>query len=226
MKKSISVFLTMFLLTSCNGWYFQPNPYSPPTPFLPVTHTPSIVSATPVLSGVNSATPFVATSTFAVTPSNTPFIAITDTPSVIPSDTPSATVTESSPTPNLSVFVEVLGCNTSIDVIHGMGEVTNAFVILKNTGNMDLANLKATLFALDEDREHPDKTAVIPFLPVVYQVTLKLTVDSVYHQETPIQIEVSTDGGFFQRVGINSCHDIGVLAPNPDGLNTPVPVNP
>ena len=104
-----------------------------------------------------------------------------------------------------------------------MGEVTNAFITLKNTGGVQLTNLKATLFALDEGREHPDKTIEITSIPVAFQVTIKLTVDSTYQQETPIQIEVSGDGGLFQRVGSASCEDIGLLAPNPNGIYTPVP---
>ena len=107
-----------------------------------------------------------------------------------------------------------------------MGEVTNAFIILNNTGGVQLTNLKATLFALDEGREHPDKTIEISSIPMGYQVTIKLTADSTYQQETPIQIEVSGDGGLFQRVGSASCEDIGLLAPNPNGLYTPVPSNP
>ena len=107
-----------------------------------------------------------------------------------------------------------------------MGEVTNAFVTLKNTGSVELTNLKATLFALDEGREHPDKTIEIISIPFGYQVTIKLTVDSTYQQETPIQVEVTGDGGLFQRVGSASCRDIGLFAPNPSGLYTPVPGNP
>ena len=107
-----------------------------------------------------------------------------------------------------------------------MGEVTNAFIILNNTGGVQLTNLKTTLFALDEGREHPDKTIEISSIPMGYQVTIKLTADSTYQQETPIQIEVSGDGGLFQRVGSASCEDIGLLAPNPNGLYTPVPSNP
>ena len=107
-----------------------------------------------------------------------------------------------------------------------MGEVTNAFMILKNTGGVQLTNLKATLFALDEGREHPDKTIEITSIPVAFQVTIKLTVDSTYRAETPIQIEVTGDNGLFQRVGSESCRDIGLLAPNPNGLYTPVPGNP
>ena len=107
-----------------------------------------------------------------------------------------------------------------------MGEVTNAFITLKNTGGVQLTNLKITLFALDEGREHPDKTIEITSIPIGYQVTIKLTVDSTYQQETPVQIEVSGDGSLFQRVGSASCEDIGILAPNPNGLYTPVPGNP
>jgi hypothetical protein len=122
--------------------------------------------------------------------------------------------------------MQLLGCNTSIDVTHSMGEVTNAYVTLKNTGNVDLTNLKATLFALDEGREHPDKTVELTSLPVNYQVSIKLTVDSTYRQETPIQIEVSADGGLFERAGEAACRDIGIFAPQPESLRTPVPANP
>jgi len=107
-----------------------------------------------------------------------------------------------------------------------MGEVTNAFVTLKNTGNLELTNLRVTLFALDEGREHPDKTVELTSLPVDYQVTIKLTVDSTYQKDTPIQVEVASNQMAFPREGLASCRDIGLLAPNPSGLNTPVPGNP
>ncbi len=125
-----------------------------------------------------------------------------------------------------SISLEVLGCNTSIDVTHGMGEVTNAFVVIRNTGGVELTNLKVTLNALDEGREHPDKTVEVASLLVGYKVNLKLTVDSTYQAETPIQIEVTGDAGLFQRVGADSCKDIGIFAPNPESLNTPMPNNP
>ncbi|MEO8354803.1 MAG: membrane lipoprotein lipid attachment site-containing protein [Chloroflexota bacterium] len=222
MKKLISVFLAMFVLTSCNGWFFQPSPYNPPTPFLPPTKTPSIVTPTPVVVGANSATPSVATAIPVIT--NTPFAFITNTPIVIPTDTPSITATVAVGAPAVSVVV--LGCNTSIDVTHGMGEVTNAFITLRNSGNAQLTNIRATLFALDEGREHPDKTVEVTSIPVGQEATLKLTVDSTYREETPVQIEVTGDGGLFQRVGADSCREIGLFAPDPASLNTPVPVNP
>jgi hypothetical protein len=221
MKKFFAV-LTVFLLTSCNGWFFQSSPYNPPTPFLPPTQTPSIVSPTPVVIGAATATPILPTSTSFVT--NTPFTVVTNTPLEPPTGTPSVTSTVVAPVS--AVSVEVLGCNTSIDITHGMGEVTNAFLTLRNTGTVELTNILTTLIALDEGREHPDKTVELAYLPPAYEVTLKLTVDSTYQEETPIQIEVSADGGLFERVGEGSCRDIGLFAPNPASLNTPVPVNP
>jgi hypothetical protein len=122
--------------------------------------------------------------------------------------------------------VEILGCDTSIDVSHGMGEVTNAYVVLRNIGGTNLTNVNTTLRALDEGREHPDKTVEVSSLLAGYQVTLKLTVDSTYQEQTPIQIEVAADGGLFQRVGAESCEDIGLFAPNPSDLTTPMPNNP
>ena len=215
--------LWMPFLASCNGWVIQPG-YNPPTPFLPPTQTPSIFTATPVVINAPSLTPV------APPPTSTPipFITATFIPTLAPSEVASNTpVSVQTTTPSgPSIVVDVLGCNTSIDVIHGMGEVTNAFVTLRNTGGVDLSSVQVTLNALDEGRAHPDKTVEIASLLVGYQVTLKLTVDSTYRQDTPIQIEVRDTAGLFQRVGVDSCKDIGVFAPNPDSLNTPVPNNP
>lgn len=222
MKKAVLatlVSLLMPFMTSCNGWVLQPGTYNPPTPFLPPTQTPSIFTATPVVI-VASATPISQIAT--LTP--IPFITPTLVPTLIPSDTPVSVETTGPSGPSISV--EVLGCNTSIDVTHGMGEVTNAFVVLRNTGGVELTNLKVTLNALDEGREHPDKTVEIASLLAGYKVNLKLTVDSTYQEQTPIQIEVRDAAGLFQRVGADSCRDIGVFTPNPDSLNTPVPNNP
>lgn len=218
MKRVIPWFLVMLLMASCNGWVIQPGPFNPPTPFLPPTQTPSIFTPTPVVISAASATPQVAT----LTP--IPFITATSAPTLISSDTPASTQTTAPSGPSISV--EVLGCNTSIDVVHGMGEVTNAFVVVRNSGGVELTNLKVTLNALDEARVHPNKTINVASLQVGYKVTLKLTVDSTYKAETPIQIEVTGDAGLFQRVGADSCKDIGIFAPNPESLNTPVPNNP
>src|SRR5215208_3410352 len=197
MKTYILLILMAVALSACNGWTIQPLPNNPPTPFQAPTLTPSIFTATPVIIAATTP-PNVSTST----PGATATILPTNT-AVFPSDTPIATWTGAPGQP--SVSVEVLGCDTSIDITHGMGEVTNAFVTLKNTGNVDLINLTTTLMALDEGREHPDKTVETAFLQAGYQVTLKLTVDSTYQEETPVQVEIRSEGGLFQRVGSAAC---------------------
>jgi len=222
MKKTILTLLLMLstlVVASCSGWVIQPGNFTPPTPFLPPTNTPPIVTPTPLVIAA-SATP----TTQVATSTPLPFITATFVPTLIPSNTP--VNTQTSPPNGPSLSVEILGCNTSIDVTHSMGEVTNAFLVLRNTGGVELTNLKATLNALDEGREHPDKTVEVTSLAVGHKVTLKLTVDSTYQEETPIQVEVSGDAGLFQRLGADSCKDIGLFAPNPGALNTPVPNNP
>ena len=218
MKKTIFPMLLMLLMASCNGWVIQPGPFNPPTPFLPPTNTPAVFTATPVVIAA-SPTTSVQLPTF----TSIPFITATTAPTLFPPDTPVSISTTAPAAP--AVAVEILGCNTSLDVSHGMGEVTNSFVVLRNTGGTELTNLRVTLNALDEGREHPDKTVEVPSLLAGYKVTLKLTVDSTFREQTPIQIEVRADGGLFQRVGAESCKDIGVLAPNPGDLSTPMPNN-
>jgi hypothetical protein len=120
--------------------------------------------------------------------------------------------------------VDLLGCNTSLDITHGMGEVTNAFITLKNNTGIDMTDLCATLFALDEGRIHPDKTVCVSELKHGQQVTLKLTVDSTYNKETPIQIEIKNNNTILIRLPSPSCKEIGVFMPDPDLLLTPIPI--
>ncbi|NJC95766.1 MAG: hypothetical protein FIB03_05415 [Anaerolineae bacterium] len=221
MKRSIFPVLFAFLLSACNGWVIQPLPYTPPTPFQ-ATNPPVIYSATPIIIGVTSAsaTPFLPTATS--TPTSLP--TSTNMPSLTPSATPTNTFTPTSPGSTQGLSITILGCNTDIDITHGMGEVTNAFVTLKNIGSVELTNLRATLYALDEGRVHPDKTVELTSLPAGYQVTVKLTVDSTYKADTPIQVEVITDQGTFPREGSDSCRDLGIFVPKLEGLKTPVPI--
>ena len=220
----LAIFLTI-TLTGCNGWS-----YTVPTfPAPPPTITPSIFSPTPVIFTITT----TATSVF---PSKTPIITPTETlteiaTAVTPSETatafteaPTSTDTPTLPPVSPNIVVEVLGCNTSIDILHGMGEVTNAYVILKNNTGNDLSNLCATLNALDEGRVHPDKTVCVPTLANGQQVTLKLTVDSTYKQNTPIQVEVKSGDTLLSRIGQASCTDIGLFEPKPESLLTPVPI--
>lgn len=225
MKRFFHYILIALLLASCNGWIIQPLPGNPPTPFLPNTQVPNVFTATPVVIGVFTASPTPNVST--LTPSVTPFATITSA-TQIASFTPTASATNTPPTSTApAIALTVLGCKTSVDILHGMGEVTDAYVTLKNTGGIQLTNIKVALLALDPGQQtHPDQTALVPSLPIGYQVTLKLTADTTYKQATPIQVEVNSDQGLFPREGAASCTDIGLFAPPPSGLKTPVPITP
>jgi hypothetical protein len=219
-----AIFL-IFTLTSCNGWSYTVPTFPAPPPSI----TPSILSPTPLIFTVtNTTTPVLVSETPTVTPIET--LTETATP-VTPSETataftelPTPTDTPTSPSVSPNIVVQVLGCNTSIDITHGMGEVTNAYVTLKNNTGNDFSNLCATLNALDEGRVHPDKTVCVPSLANGQQVTLKLTVDSTYKQNTPIQVEVKSGDTLLSRIGQDSCTDIGLFAPKPESLLTPVPI--
>jgi len=223
MKKCLLSFalIALTLLTACDGWVYVvptfPAPPPTPTPFI-YTPTPRILTATHTAAIV---TPTLAAPETPTSASPTPFdtaTAFTEAPS------PTATFTDLPPVTPIpdGIRVEVLGCNTSLDLTHGMGEVTNAYITLKNNGSEPLDDLCATLFALDEGRLHPDKTVCIPALGSGFQVTLKLTVDSAANQETPIQVEVKSGETLLARVGQPSCNDIGLFAPAPGVLLTPV----
>lgn len=217
MKKLIILSTLFFFLSSCSGWeYTIPSPL----PLIP-TSTPIIYSPTP-----RFITP-TGTSTTAITPPTTLTASESPSPSESPisevTETVTASETSNPPLPGI-VTVNVIGCNTSIDISHGMGEVTNAYVTVSNTTGVDLIDLCATLNAYDEGRVHPDKTVCVPLLKNNYQVMLKLTADSTYKEETPIQIEVIVAGKLQSRVGEASCTDIGLFTPKPAILLTPVAI--
>jgi len=227
MKKIVNLsFFLVFALTACDGWS-----YTVPTfPAPPPTITPSIITITPVIVTItNTTTPLVLTdtptetSTETATPETT--ASVTSTQTAISFTEPPSPTNTATPLPvPQNIVVEVLGCNTSIDITHAMGEVTNAYVTLKNTTSISLTDVCATLNANDEGRVHPDKTVCVPSLENGHQVTLKLTVDSTYRVETPIQIEVKSGEELLSRVGQESCRDIGLFAPAPETLLTPVPI--
>ncbi len=215
MKKIIPLFAFIFILGACDTLEVSPQPVA--TWIIPPSRTPSIVTATPIILTL----PFTQT----VNPGVTVIAPITLTNAEIPtatsSNTPPPTETPT-PIPTAtaiqSVAVDILGCNTGLDITHGMGEVTNAYVTVKNTGTVDLPNTCALLRAVDEDREHPDKKVCVPNLPVGNQVTLKLTVDSKYKLDTIIQVDASSNEFLLLRVDKPSCADISVFGGAPTDL--------
>jgi hypothetical protein len=170
-------------------------------------------------------------SSYYVTPSSTPIVLTPNTATQTETPTGSATSTSTSAplaTATLpghaELKVEISGCNTSLDITHQMGEVTNAYVTISNLSKGNLTNVCATLSASDEDRRHPDKSQCVPSLPAGYQVTLKLTVDTGFKVETSIQVEVTTIERVGMTVARESCTEIGLPILNPQiGIVRPIP---
>ena len=218
MKKSLAFIIFSFLLSACIDWSVNPQPFPVWTPIS--TRTPGIVTATPVIIfSTGTSLPFTLTpEVVTIMPSETPIITITDT--LVPT---AITVT---PTPFQAVDVTILGCNTSLDITHGMGEVTNTYVTVKNTGSTNLPNTCALLRAIDEGREHPDKKRCVDNLPVGNQVTQKLTVDSTYKESTIIQVDVSSNDALLLRVDKQSCTDISLSGGAPSDTGVIKPITP
>jgi hypothetical protein len=222
MKKISALLVLIFILTACDTLSAPPQPF-PVWTVIP-TRTPSIVTATPIIITL----PFTETAI----PGVTVIVPVTLTNTEIPSPTPTSTPIPPTETPAptftstavQSVTVDILGCNTSIDITHGMGEVTNAYVTVKNTGEVDLPNTCALLRAIDEDREHPDKKKCVTNLPVQSQVTLKLTVDSTYKQNTVIQVDTSSNDVLLLRVDKPSCTDISLFGGAPSDIGVIKPI--
>ncbi len=107
-----------------------------------------------------------------------------------------------------------------------MGEVTNAFVTVKNTGTIDLPNTCAILRAIDEDREHPNKKVCLSNLPAQNEVNLKLTVDSQYKVDTIIQVDITSNEVTLLRLDKQSCKDISLFGGAPSDLDQIKPLTP
>jgi len=220
MRRSSALFVLMFFLGACETFTVSPQPF-PVWTVIP-SRTPNIVTATPIiltLPFTETAVPGI-TVIVPATPTNTEIPTATSTP--IPATgtaTPILTITAVQ-----SVVVNILGCDTSIDITHGMGEVTNSYVTVKNTGTVDLPNTCALLRAIDEDREHPDKQVCINNLPAQYQVTLKLTVDSTFKLNTAIQVDTTSNDVILLRVDKPSCTDIGLFGGTPSDLGVVKPI--
>ncbi|MBV6395700.1 MAG: hypothetical protein HFACDABA_01280 [Anaerolineales bacterium] len=172
----------------------------PPPPSLTASVTPDITSTISLTAEVSS--------TFTLTPTNTE----------TPVHTPTFTSTAQPP------ILTVLGCDTGLDLSHGMGEVTNAYVLLVNPGRFELTNACLTLSAADEGRAHPDKTICAPWLQSGYQVALRLTVDTTANAVTLIQVALVADQVSQPAASATACPAIGANKPADASLNVPVPI--
>jgi len=206
MIKTILAFTALFFLAACGGTNI---PLVINTPVVSPSSLPAILSPTPPF--IPSATP------------TTTALPLIITLSEAPSTTPITTTSTFTPTPDL--LLDILGCNTSLDITHQMGEVTNAYPIIRTNAGNELTNVCATLTASDEARLHPDKTSCVASLPNGYQITLRLTVDTGFKQDTSIQVDITSNEGFTLSLTRSSCRDIRMPGWVPDkiGVVEPIP---
>lgn len=216
--KKIGIFIFLgLMLSGCWGVAPQPFPIQSPIP----SPTPGVVTATPLIIpppnlDITQTPSLTILTQISPTNTETPPPTLTETVPPIQTDTPLSVQ---------SVSVDILGCNTSIDILNGMGEVTNAYVTIKNTGTVDIPNACGLLRAIDEGRPHPDKKRCVNNLPTQNQVTLKLTVDSTYKEDTIIQVDVLSNDVTLLRVDKQSCRDISLFGGQPadTGVVKPIP---
>ncbi len=197
--KTFPTLLLLLTLAACSGISVpeQPWPADPSPSPLPAIRSPTLPFV-PSITLILS-TPQLETKTLAATPTTT-----------------SATV---------GLVLEIQGCNTSLDLTHSMGEVTNAYPLIKNLSPNPQTAICATLSASDEDRAHPDKSFCIPELPGNHQILIKLTVDSGFQEDTSIQVDIASHEGLTASLIVSSCLSVGFPGwiPAAVGLIEPVP---
>ena len=147
----------------------------------------------------------------------------TITPTATPTLTPTANPTATPEPPRLEL--SILGCDSSIDLAQQMGEVTNAYVLLANTGQSAASNVCALLSASDEGRQHPDHLGCVISLPAGYQVTFKLTVDTGFGKDSLIRVDVSSAEKVSAKISERSCRAMGAPKQglDPFGVVRPIP---
>ena len=220
MKRTLLLLSAALLLAGCDVFNVSPQPFPVWTPI--PSRTPGVVTPTPIiLIPTMTASPTGEPSATAIAPSPSETTTASPTPTLPLTETATPTMP-----PVIAIQVEILGCDTGFDISHGMGEVTNAYVILKNTGTVDLLNTCALLRAADEEREHPDKQKCVDNLPAGYQVTLKLTVDSTFKQDTIIQVDASSNSSLLMRVDKTSCTDLDIIGTIPGDIGVIKPITP
>src|SRR5258707_10880682 len=115
MRHSVrALVLIVIFLAGCDGWTVRPLPYLSPSPF--PSATPFISSPTPIILvppitatlDMSRVTPTnMALTSSAPTPTSTEYMPLTFEPSI-------------TQTPFVSIRTDILGCDTSLDILHGM----------------------------------------------------------------------------------------------------------
>jgi hypothetical protein len=232
MIKIFPLLASLLILASCSSGGISlviNTPLVSPSP-LPAILSPTprfIPSATPLITTLTPSSTLSPSISFTPTEIFTPTSSLTFTPTftATPTATLTATLTPTvTPTQKPGLSVDVLGCNTSVDILHQMGEVTNAYPAIQNSSGQELTNICATLSATDEARVHPDKTACVAALSTGYQITVKLTVDTGLGQDTAIKVVVMTSEGLSASIERASCRDIGLPGWVPEKVGTIEPI--
>lgn len=222
MKYTLPILLCL-LLASCGPFgavTSGPNPFAV-TPSRP----PSIITATPIL--ILPTTSATLPPPPSLTPSSTTefsptFTSTNESPTFTFTPTETASLTPTFTVAPAPVRLTILGCGTGLDITHGMGEVTNAYVTLVNPSGSTLTNACLTLAAADEGRAHPDKTVCVPALQTGFQVTLKLTVDTTTNTATLVQVALTSDQLSLPPNPVAACPAL-TTAPANLGISLPIP---
>ena len=176
-------------------------------PTATITWTPIYV---PTATSTATATPRPSAT---LTPTLAPLLTATWTLTPrVPTPTSTTTPTNAPQPPGLTTTI--LGCDTGLDIVRGLGEVMNAYVRVRNTSGGDLTNVCVILNATNEGKPHPDKSRCFGSLRSNYEVTTKLTVDT--QSGTPTTLSVTTTN----TQGLNSSvSGAGCRALDSAGLN-------
>lgn len=105
--------------------------------------------------------------------------------------------------PKLNVLLQA--CDTGLDVFNQLGEVTNAYVVVQNPGDVAATQVHVVLSAEDEEKDHPDKSYLIQNLPPGYEIALKLTVDTASGVDSAVFATVTTAEGAAVQASKSSC---------------------
>jgi hypothetical protein len=223
--------ILVFVITGC-----LPADYVPPTAVSQTvqaavataqaaTRTPSptpawtLIPAVPTISPSPTATgTATGTSTLSRTPTASPVLTqtLTATPTQTPTGTPASAI----------LSTTILSCDLGFDIAHGLGEVENAYVRVRNYGGTDLTNVVVILNASNEGKPHPDKSHLFASVRANYEVTTKLTVDTQSGSLSMLDVVTTSSQGFTTKVSGAGCRatdrtELDRITPI---LNTPRPI--
>ncbi|MDD4083186.1 MAG: transglutaminase-like domain-containing protein, partial [Sphaerochaetaceae bacterium] len=103
-------------------------------------------------------------------------------------------------TPKLNA--QITNCQSNLNILQGLGEVTDVYVSITNSGAYDLHNIKVTAHASDEDQPYKN-TANYTTLQVGQTASTKLTLDTQQNVPTLVTVTITSDEGTNLNLQIN-----------------------